>query len=276
METTVRVKKPGEVIYLDKKYKPAPRKKNYDISRKEASNGKVEPIRDENDIKRIADYFYKKGKYRNWCMFMVGINCGLRISDLTRLRVDDFAVQRQDGIWQVKPIGTKIYIKPKKTEKKKKYVEVIITPSICKTLQIYFDKVGCPGQKYYEYFTTRGWLFPSDRGSIKTSLRSEDNQKFRGDPIDGDSFGETLRDCAHDLDLNYRIGTHSLRKTFAYRMFRQYQSNGEGEDALVYLQEIFNHSSPAVTRKYIGLEDEKKRRMVQNFDCGIDVDDYKD
>lgn len=43
METVVRVKKPCEVIYLDKKYKPAPHKKNYDISRKEAYNGKVEP-----------------------------------------------------------------------------------------------------------------------------------------------------------------------------------------------------------------------------------------
>lgn len=276
MESTVRVKKPGELIYLNEKYKPATNKKNYDISRKEASNGKVEPIRDEKDIKRIADYFYKKGKYRDWCMFMVGINCGLRISDLTRLRVDDFAVQRHDGTWQVRPIGTKLEIKPKKTENKKKYVKVEITPAICKTLQIYFDKVGCPGQKYYEYFTTRGWLFPSDRGSIKTSMRSEENRKFRGDPIDGDSYGGTLRECAAALNLNYKIGTHSLRKTYAYRMFRQNKSNGEGEDALVAIQEMFNHSSPSVTRGYIGLEDDKIHRMVQNFDCGIDVDDYQD
>ena len=276
MKATVRLQKPAELIYFDPKAKPVPYKRNYDTTRKEAKNGTVEPIRTDEDLKRVADYFYKKKKYREWCMIFVGINCGLRISDLVRLRVDDFAVQRPDGTWQVRPIGTILRIKPKKTEKTNKYVEVLINQGMCKALQIYFDKVGCPGQQYYEYFTTKGWLFPSERGSIKTSNRSETNRKFRGDPIDGDSFGEVLRKCGRDLNLGYPIGTHTLRKTFGYRMFRQYKTNGEGESALVYLQEIFNHSSPSVTRKYIGLESEAKRSMINNYNCGISADDYKD
>lgn len=248
--------------------------KNHDLTRKEARNGTVEPIRKDEDVKRVADYFYKKGMYREWCMFMVGINCGLRVSDLIRLRVDDFAVERHDGTWQVRPIGSFFKLMPKKTEHERKYVEVQITRDMCKALQIYFDKVGGPNGKYQKYFETRGWLFPSERGSIITSKRTIVSQKFPGDPIDEDTFGKTMRKCGRDLNLGYPIGTHSLRKTFGYRMFRQYQSNGEGESALIQLQQIFNHSKPSITMKYIGVGSEVRRRMVANYDCGVDLDDY--
>lgn len=248
--------------------------KNHDLTRKEANNGTVEPIRKDEDVKRVADYFYKKEMYREWCMFMVGINCGLRVSDLIRLRVDDFAVERHDGTWQVRPIGSFFKLMPKKTEHERKYVEVQITRDMCKALQIYFDKVGGPNGKYQKYFKTRGWLFPSERGSIITSKRTTVNQKFPGDPIDEDTFGKTMRKCGSDLNLGYPIGTHSLRKTYGYRMFRQYQSNGEGESALIQLQQIFNHSKPSITMKYIGVGSEIRRRMVANYDCGVNLDDY--
>ena len=248
--------------------------KNRDMSRREATNGTVEPIRDDADLKRVSDYFYKNQKYREWCMFMVGINCGLRVSDLVRLRVDDFAVLRPNGTWQVRPIGHCFRLKPKKTDKENKYVEVQITREMCKALQIYFDKVGGPNGKYQKFFLTKGWLFPTTHGSISTSKRTETNPKEPGDPIDEDTFGHDIRKCGRELHLGYPIGTHTLRKTFGYRMFRQYQSNGEGESALIELQGIFNHSKPSITRKYIGLQDEHRRNMIRDYDCGIDVDDY--
>jgi integrase len=54
---------------------------------------------------------------------------------------------------------------------------------------------------------------------------------------------------------NYSITTqnpssHTLRKTFALRVF---EANNKSEEALILLGEMFNHSSIAVTRKYIGL-----------------------
>lgn len=44
--------------------------------------------------------------------------------------------------------------------------------------------------------------------------------------------------------------SHTLRKTFALRVF---EANNKSEEALILLSEIFNHSSIAITRKYIGL-----------------------
>ena len=48
----------------------------------------VEPIRDLNDIERIKNYLIR-WRFRDFMMFIMGINIGLRISDLLSLKVKD-------------------------------------------------------------------------------------------------------------------------------------------------------------------------------------------
>lgn len=48
------------------------------------------------------------------------------------------------------------------------------------------------------------------------------------------------------VGINYRIGTHTLRKTFGYHHYKKYKD-------VAILQKIFNHSSPTVTLIYIGI-----------------------
>ena len=48
--------------------------------------------------------------------------------------------------------------------------------------------------------------------------------------------------------------SHTLRKTFALRV---YETNQRSEDALILLSEIFNHSNISITRKYIGITQER-------------------
>lgn len=51
------------------------------------------------------------------------------------------------------------------------------------------------------------------------------------------------------------LSTHSLRKTFGRRVV---ESAGENSEmALIKLSEIFNHSSPQITRRYLGLRQEE-------------------
>ena len=51
------------------------------------------------------------------------------------------------------------------------------------------------------------------------------------------------------------LSTHSLRKTFGRRVV---ESAGENcEMALIKLSELFNHSSPQITRRYLGLRHEE-------------------
>lgn len=63
----------------------------------------VQPIRDPETIKEIKK-FYMEQNERNYILFLLGINTGLRISDILSLRVRD--VQ-----------GWNIYIREKKTRK---------------------------------------------------------------------------------------------------------------------------------------------------------------
>lgn len=54
------------------------------------------------------------------------------------------------------------------------------------------------------------------------------------------------------------LGTHTLRKTFGYHHYQQHKD-------IVLLQEIFNHSSPEITLRYIGINDDVKRKSLKSF-----------
>ncbi len=51
------------------------------------------------------------------------------------------------------------------------------------------------------------------------------------------------------------LSTHSLRKTFGRRVVEIAGENSEM--ALIKLSELFNHSSPSITRRYLGLREEE-------------------
>ena len=54
------------------------------------------------------------------------------------------------------------------------------------------------------------------------------------------------------------VGTHTMRKTFGYWHYKQYHD-------IALLQEIFNHSAPSITLRYIGIRDEDKDESMKNF-----------
>lgn len=82
----------------------------------------VQPIRDPEIISDIKDHL-KDTNYRNYLMFLIGINTGLRISDILKLRVRDV-------------IGTHISITEKKTRKQKR---ILITAELKRELVPYID-----------------------------------------------------------------------------------------------------------------------------------------
>lgn len=55
---------------------------------------------------------------------------------------------------------------------------------------------------------------------------------------------------------------HSLRKTFGRQVYNM--NNDNAELALVKLMELFNHSSVAITKRYLGLRQEE---ILQAYDC---------
>ena len=75
-----------------------------------------------------------------------------------------------------------------------------------------------------------------------------------------------------DSDYDYvdykNIGTHSLRKTFGYHIWHNAEDK---EKALVMLMAIFNHSSVAMTKKYIGIMDEEIEDIFNGLNLGLDL-----
>lgn len=54
------------------------------------------------------------------------------------------------------------------------------------------------------------------------------------------------------------IGCHTLRKTFGYHYYKKYKD-------VVTLMQIFNHSDPSVTLRYIGIEQESMDNAINNL-----------
>jgi len=54
------------------------------------------------------------------------------------------------------------------------------------------------------------------------------------------------------------IGTHTLRKTFGYHFYQKYKD-------IALLQELFNHSAPSVTLRYIGINQDMIDDAMKEF-----------
>jgi len=68
----------------------------------------------------------------------------------------------------------------------------------------------------------------------------------------------TIREAAELIKLEEKFGTHSMRKTFGYHHYKKYKD-------IAMLQKIFNHSSPVVTLRYIGIEQDQINESYTNF-----------
>lgn len=58
------------------------------------------------------------------------------------------------------------------------------------------------------------------------------------------------------------VSTHSLRKTFGRAVW---ENNNETDKALLYLSDLFNHSSPAITKRYLGIRQEELDDIYMNL-----------
>lgn len=80
-------------------------------------------------------------------------------------------------------------------------------------------------------------------------------------PITTRSAYADMRLIARQFALGDAIGCHTLRKTFGYW---HYKHNRD----LEMLRQWFSHASQSVTLRYIGMDDEEKRRSVRGFNPG--------
>ncbi len=176
---------------------------------------KVQPIRELEAIDRMKRAL-KRDSLRNYFMFVLGLNTGMRISDILPL--------------QVKDVRNKTHIRVKETKTRKSGTFRI-------NRELWQDIAD-----YTEDMQDEEYLFPSR----KTNLPLTRVQAYR-----------ILRKAADKAGIE-QIGTHSMRKTLGYHFYNQTKD-------VAVLQEIFNHSTPAITKDYIGITQKEIDDKMDNF-----------
>ena len=68
-----------------------------------------------------------------------------------------------------------------------------------------------------------------------------------------------LNEACEQLGIAVNIGTHSMRKSFGYHFYKKFND-------VALLQKILNHSSPAITLRYIGIEQDEIDNSYYNFE----------
>lgn len=179
----------------------------------------VQPIREKKKISIMKTLLKEKGdKY--YLMFRIGINVGLRVSDIISLKVGSIRAKAHVTIIEKKTGKTKRFLIPNSLQKE--IAEFIKTNNL----------------------EDEDFLIQSRKG---------DNQ-----PISRIQAYRVLNETAKQIGLD-EIGTHTMRKTFGYH---HYQTNKD----IAILQEIFNHSAPSITLRYIGITDDMKDQSLKGFD----------
>ncbi|MDE7060660.1 MAG: tyrosine-type recombinase/integrase [Lachnospiraceae bacterium] len=185
--------------------------------------GTTEPIRDLDELERLKNYYLKEHpNMRNYALIHTGLNTALRISDILALRWKDvYNFER-------KQIQKYIIINEKKTGKR---TCIAINQNLRHTIAIYMEEIEDPKPMDY--------LFEG-RTPGTALCRSQ-------------AFRIIKRACA-DLSISCQVSCHSLRKTFGY------QAYNAGVNPTMLMM-IFNHSSFAVTKRYLGIDQDDKDQV---------------
>lgn len=187
----------------------------------------VEPIRDLNSIRRIKGNLKEHKNPRDLLLFVLGINTGLRISDILPLKLGDVQDKKGDP-------KNYIYLTEKKTHKQRK---IVLNSEVKKALQIFFTKS--------DIYDLNTYLF--------TSEKSDKNR-----PLTKTMAWNLVNKWCREVGIIERVGTHTLRKTLGYQMRKK-------GIAIEVIQEMLGHSSVGVTSRYIGISQEELEEVANRF-----------
>ncbi|ECP9685362.1 site-specific integrase [Listeria monocytogenes] len=196
----------------------------------------VQPIKNLEKI-ALMKTILSQGDFgeRNVLLFSIGINTAYRISDLLSLKLSDvLEIYRQ----KVR-VKSRLKMTEQKTEKNN---SVILTKKLQKDI---WDFVVKEHAKAIDQQDLDHYLF--------TSRKKKAGER----PLTRQQGWYIISEAGKKAGLE-NLGTHSMRKTFGYHLYK----NGVG---LELIQVLLNHSSPRITLRYIGIEQEDKDQAVSSL-----------
>jgi site-specific recombinase XerD len=182
-----------------------------------------------DEIIKVSEQFAGTFEVRNRSLFLLGVSVGGRISELLALKVSD--------VWQNSaPVSDLLFLKGMvKGKELARMIPVNLDgrDAISSLIAWHRDQFG--------NLSTRRPLFPS--------------RKFRN-ALSRSQAHRILEEAFQKAGLNGKLATHSLRKTFAQRI---YDASGD----IFLTQELLGHKSVETTKQYLGVSYRKMQRATQ-------------
>ena len=147
------------------------------------------------------------------------------------LRCGDLLKLKVNDVKQIKPNET-VKIREQKTGKDN---YLMVNKTSYKILRQYLDEMKPNDDDY---------LFKSRKGGNK--------------PLSVSSVNMMVKSWCRSINLKGNYGTHSMRKSFGYIQRKKFGVSWE------ILCKRFNHSSPSVTMRYLGIEDKEVNGILMN------------
>jgi len=189
----------------------------------------VKAIKKKEKLNRMLRLIKEDGKIKEFTYCIIGLNTALRVSDILALK--------WENVFKNNKMKDTFDIQEKKTKKPK---EIKINKTVKKALK-----------ELREINPKDIFLF-----------QSESNRVRKEKPWSRQYVNKFLKEYCLKANIKQNIGSHSLRKTFGYFAFKSGVS-------LTNLSEIFNHSSQAITRKYIGLTQDTLNSIYDKIQIGL-------
>ena len=169
-----------------------------------------------DDFKSLISKLERDGNYKFCLLITIGVFTGLRISDLLQLLFKQF--ENTDILT----------IQEKKTKKTRR---IKINPDLKEIVERVKTKMGVVDNKQFIFINKYGTK-PIDKSYVNVKLKEIFKQ--------------------YDIVLEGNASSHLFRKTLGNRILRL---NNYSNEAVILLMELFSHSSPAITKKYLGIRE---------------------
>lgn len=184
----------------------------------------------DEEIKKVACSFYGRYAVRNRTLFILGLACGGRISELLSLKIGE--------VWQYgKPVNM-IYFEKQNTKGKREGRAVPIKKAgkdAIRELVFWHKKMGTLKKDTP--------LFLSQKGGRITRQQAHD----------------ILKDAFKKAHVGGKTSTHSLRKTYAHKLLKL---GGN----IHTVKEALGHTSIATTQEYLGIDYDEFLEATPDYD----------
>ena len=178
----------------------------------------VDPIKDLEVVKMVRDHL--RPNIQQWCIYVVGTNTNLRAVDLANIEAKDVAYISKGQVLKIRE------------QKTKKYREVVFNKSCISAIRKLLKERG----------NEEGHLFQNrDGGQISTQY-----------------INQFMKRACKEVGLQGNYGSHTLRKTWGYHQYRQYNAK------ITDLVWCFNHKTEQQTMDYLGLSIEEMGKLFMN------------